>query len=62
MKQIMTIAGFLIVLAIAIFGCLLIFGVITFESAGGSFIKMIAAIALLGGCAALIGLLMAKKE
>lgn len=62
MKQILTIAGFLIVLAIAIFGCLLIFGVISFESAGGSFIKMIAAIALLGGCAALIGLLMAKKE
>jgi hypothetical protein len=62
MKQILTIAGLLIVLAIAIFGCLLIFGVITFESAGGSFIKMIAAIALLGGCAALIGLFMAKKE
>ena len=60
MKQIMTIAGFLIVLAIAIFGCLLIFGIITFESAGGSFIKMIAAVALLGGCAALVGLLMRR--
>ena len=60
MKQILTIAGLLIVLAIAIFGCLLIFGVITFESAGGSLIRMIAAIALLGGCAALAGLLMRK--
>ena len=60
MKQILTIAGLLIVIAIAIFGCLLIFGIVSFESAGGSFMKMIAAIALLGGCAALAGMLIRK--
>ena len=40
---------------------MLIFGVISFESAGGSFVKIIAAIALLGGCSALVGLLMRKN-
>ena len=60
MKQILTIAGLLIVLAIAIFGCLLIFGIISLESAGGNLLKIIAAISLLGGCAVLVGLLMRK--
>lgn len=60
MKGIATVAGVLLVIAIAIVGCLLIFDVISFGVATSNLLKVTAAIVLLGICAALIAILARK--
>jgi len=62
MKQILMIGAFLIILLLAIVGCLFIFGVMDPESAMSSLLKFGGAIVLLGVCAALVTLLMGKKH
>ena len=54
MKRIVTVTAILSVLAIAVFGCLIIFEVTTFDVALSNLLKIVAAILLLGGCSALI--------
>ena len=56
MNQIVSVAGILAILAIAIFGCLLIFDIVSFGTAGANLLRVIAAIALLAVCAALIAI------
>jgi hypothetical protein len=58
MKNIIKVIAVLCVLAIAIIGCLFIFGVIQFDVAISNLVKVLAAVALLGGCAAIIAALM----
>ena len=54
--------GFLAILGIAIVGCLYIFDVMSFEDSRSVLLKSLGAIVLLGGCTALIKLLMSSKE
>ena len=62
MKQIINTAGVLILIAVAIFGCLYIFGVMSFDSILGNLLKIVAAIVLLGACWALVAMMMGKKD
>ena len=62
MKQIINTAGVLILIAVAIFGCLYIFGVMSFDSILSNLLKIVAAIVLLGVCWALVALMMGKKD
>jgi hypothetical protein len=62
MKKIIAITGFFAILGIAIVGCLYIFDVMAFEAAKSLLLKTEAAIILLGGCTALITLLMSSKQ
>lgn len=57
MKNIATAAGVLIVIAIAILGLLLIFGIVSFDVASSNLFKVAAAIVLLAVCSALVALL-----
>jgi hypothetical protein len=57
MKRIITITGFF-----AIVGCLYIFDVMSLENSRSVLLKTLGAIVLLGGCTALIKLLMGSKE
>lgn len=62
MRQILTVIAVLSVFALAIIGCLWIFGIISFDAAASNLVKIVAAIALLGGCAAVIAILMGPKD
>ncbi len=62
MKQIVTITAMLAVIAIAIFGCLYIFEILSPETAVSNLGKIVAAIVLLGACSALITALTGKKK
>jgi len=61
MKQILSITLVLVVLAVAILGCLAIFEVVSYEYAMTGLLKIVAAFVLLGGCSALITFLMRSK-
>ena len=54
MKQILVTCVFFLVLLVALVGCLYIFGIVSAGEAGSTVLKFGAAIALLGGCAALL--------
>lgn len=58
MKKILTITVVLSVIAAATVGCLYIFDILSFEDSVSSLLKVVAAIVLLGGCSALVALLM----
>ena len=58
MKQILAICGFLVVLLIAIVGCMVIFDVMSMETAESVTLKFGGAIVLLGVCSALATMLM----
>jgi len=62
MKQILMICAFLIILLLAIVGCLFIFGVMDLESAMSSLLRFGGAILLLGACAALATALMGRSR
>jgi len=62
MKQILMITAILSILAVALFGCLYIFEVLSYESALSNLVKFVAAIVLLGGCSALVMALMRSKD
>ena len=62
MKQIVTVTAILSVLTIAIFGCLVIFELMTFDAALSNLLKIVAAIVLLGGCSALITFVLRSRE
>ena len=62
MKQILSIALVLVVLAVAILGCLAIFDVMSYEYAMSNLMKVVAAIVLLGSCSAAITALMRSKK
>lgn len=62
MKQILMITAILSILAVALFGCLYIFEVLSYESALSNLMKFVAAIVLLGGCSALVMALMRSKD
>ena len=62
MNRVMSITGIFAVLAIAIFGCLLIFDVVSLGTAGENLLRVIAAIALLAVCAALVGILVRSSK
>ena len=47
MKQIINTAGVLILIAVAIFGCLYIFGLMSFDTILSNLVKIVAAIVLL---------------
>ena len=57
MNRILSITGIFAVLAIAIFGCLLIFDIVSLGTAGTNLLRVIAAIALLAVCSALVAIL-----
>lgn len=61
MRQIAIICLFLIVVVLAIVGCLYIFGVVELATATSYMLKFGGAIVLLGACAALIKLLMGDQ-
>lgn len=61
MKTIVTIFAVLAVLTVAVVGSLYIFGVRDFAQSGSLLIKALAALVLLGGCTALISVLMSNK-
>ena len=58
MKQILTICGLLIVTLVAIVGCMVIFDVMSMETAESVTLKFGGAIVLLGVCSALVMMLM----
>lgn len=62
MKTIAVISAVLAVLAVAVTGCLYIFGVSDFAESVSLLIKVVAAIILLGGCLALIVKLMSTAQ
>ena len=63
MKQIAIISAVLAVFATATMGCLYLFEVLSFDDAVTGLMKIVGAIVLLGGCSALIALLLrANKE
>ena len=62
MKQILSISLVLVVLAVAILGCMAIFGAVSYEYAMSNLMKIVAAIVLLGGCSALITFLLRSKK
>ena len=57
MKQILTICGLLVVMLVAVVGCMVIFDVMSMESAESIVLKFGGAIVLLGVCSALIMML-----
>ena len=57
MKPILLVTLVLAIITLAIVGCLTIFGIITMEAATSFLIKAEAVIILLGGCSAVISLL-----
>ena len=62
MKQILTICGFLVILLVAIVGCMVIFDVMSMESAESIVLKFGGAIVLLGVCSALLMMLMGGSK
>ena len=62
MRQIVLICVFFVVLRLAAVGCLLIFDVVSFDTAKSSVIKFGSAIVLLGGCSALLSLVMRRRR
>ena len=62
MKQLINVIAILSVIAVAIIGCLAIFGVIRFDVALSNLVKSVAALALLGGCGAIIAALTRGKD
>ena len=58
MKQILTICGLLIILLVAVLGCMVIFDVMSMELAESVILKWGGAIVLLGVCSALVKMLM----
>ena len=62
MKQILTLSIVLVVLAVAIIGCMYIFDMSSYENAVSNLMKTVAAIILLGGCSAVIAFLMRSKN
>ena len=62
MKQILTITVVLIVLAVAIVGCLFIFDLMSLDDATSNVLKVGGAILLLGACSAAISALMGAKK
>lgn len=62
MRQIITVTGVLAILGIAIVGCRYFFDVMTFDDSKSVLLKTLATLGLLGGCTALIKLLMGGKE
>jgi hypothetical protein len=62
MKQIVNVAGVLILIAVAIFGCLYIFGVMGLDSILSNLLKIVAAVVLLAICWALVAMMMDKKD
>jgi len=62
MKRIISISAVLIVLAIAIFGCLVIFEFVSMDDALSNLSKIVAMVVLLGGCVAVITMLSSKKD
>ena len=62
MKQIVNTAGVLILIAIAIFGCLYIFGLMSFDTILSNLVKIVAAIVLLAVCWALVAMMMNRKD
>ena len=62
MKQIINTAGVLILIAVAIFGCLYIFGVMSFDTILSNLVKIVAAIVLLAVCWALVAMMMNRKD
>ena len=62
MKRIVNVAGVLILIAVAIFGCLYIFGVMGLDSILSNLLKIVAAVVLLAICWALVAMMMDKKD
>lgn len=62
MRQILLICAFFLVLLLATIGCLLIFDVVSFETARSSAIRFGSAIVLLGGCVALLNLVIGRGK
>lgn len=62
MKQIVSISAVLAVIAVAIFGCLYIFSLMSPEAVLSNLVKVLAAIVLLGGCSALVVFLTGNKK
>lgn len=62
MKQILTICGLLVVLLIAIVGCMVIFDVMSADAAIPVVLKFGGAIVLLGVCSALVMILMGGSK
>ena len=62
MKQIVSISAILAVIALAIFGCMYIFELMSPASVTANLTKVLAAIVLLGGCSALVVLLTGGKK
>lgn len=62
MKQLAIITVALAVITIAVFGCLYIFGMMSYESALTNLARVVGAIVLLGVCSAVIALLMGGKK
>jgi len=62
MKKIFTIAVVLSVFAVATVGCLYIFDMLSYEDSLSSLLKIVAAIALLGGCSALVAFLLRSSK
>ena len=62
MKQILAICGLLIILLVAVLGCMVIFDVITMELAESVVLKWGGAIVLLGICSALVKMLMSSTQ
>lgn len=61
MKQIVVITTFFAIITVAVFGCLLIFDVMSSDAAMDMLLKFEAAIVLLGGCAVLLTYLFKGK-
>lgn len=62
MKQIISITLVLVVLAVAVLGSLAIFEVVSYKSAMSNLLKIVAAVVLLGGCSALIAIVMRSDK
>ena len=62
MKRILMITVILSVIAVAVFGCLMIFEVISAETAISSLTKIVGAFVLLGGCTALISFVLRSNK
>jgi len=62
MKKIFIVTVVLSVFALATIGCLYIFGIMSYEDSVSNLLKVLAALALLGGCSALIAFLMPSNK
>jgi len=62
MGKILTATAVLSVLALAIVGCLYIFDVLAFEDSLSTLLEIVAGIALIGACSALIAFIMRPKN